>query len=246
MILDVDAGNTRLKWRLRAADSVVARGTESARGDLASLAAADGPIEAVRVASVGSDADRRNLVARLGGVCRIPPRFAVPGREFQGLCSAYADPAQMGVDRWLAMIAAWRRYRSGFAVIDAGSALTIDYVDRHGQHMGGYILPGRQMHLKGLLDGTARVIAEVSSGRPGVEPGRNTSACVNQGLAWLWSSWASRLEADCQRLGLTRVVITGGDSDHVLDAGVHGEVWPELVLDGLAALPDADLVSPLS
>lgn len=245
MILDVDAGNTRLKWRLRSADQVVARGAETAPGDMASLTAVAGSVEAVRVASVGTDADWRQLVLRLAQVCRTQPRFAVPGREFQGLRSAYADPAQMGVDRWLAMVAAWQRYRSGLVIIDAGSALTIDYVDQDGQHLGGYILPGWHMHLKGLLEGTARVFADGIRERPGVAPGRNTSACVNQGLAWLWASWGARLEADRRRLGLVRVIISGGDSDHVLDAGVEGEVWPELVMDGLAALPETELVGPL-
>lgn len=38
----------------------------------------------------------------------------------------------MGADRWHGMYGAWLRHRSGFVVVDAGSAVTLDYVDAGG------------------------------------------------------------------------------------------------------------------
>jgi len=247
VILDVDAGNTRLKWRLRKADSVVSRGADRLNSDLEALNAAlsgqDDAVVAVRVASVGSESHWRDLSERLREVTAVSPLFAVSGREFAGLRSAYDDPSQMGVDRWLAMVAAWCRYRCGIAVVDAGSALTIDFVSPAGRHTGGYILPGWQMHLRSLFDGTARVSAEPATDADRLVPGRDTSSCVNHGIAWLWAAWAARLRDDCREKGVQRVVLTGGDSDRVEAAGIEAEVWPDLVLDGLAELPEALLMS---
>ncbi len=247
MILEVDAGNTRLKWRLRSGAGILSRGAERLDSGLAVLSEAlcrqDEAVQSVRVASVGTESHRRELAERLREVTSVSPLFAMSDRAFEGLYSAYKDPSQMGVDRWLAMVAAWCRYRRGVAVVDAGSALTIDFVSDAGHHIGGYILPGWQMYFRSLLSGTARVSAEPATHAEQVAPGRDTSSCVNQGAAWLWAAWAARLANDCRELGIERVVLTGGDGDRALAAGLKGELWPDLVLDGLARIPEALLAS---
>ena len=59
-----------------------------------------------------------------------------------GLRNGYRDPAQLGVDRWLAMCAAWQQFPGSLCVVDAGTAVTIDVVAADGAHSGGLILPG--------------------------------------------------------------------------------------------------------
>lgn len=238
MILDIDGGNTRLKWRLGAAGVVA----ESGAGELAALTHAlsgyGARVQMIRVASVASDDYREHLSRTLEAVTGIRPLFAVSQPQWDHLRSAYANPVQMGVDRWLAMMAAWDRCRGSFAVVDAGSALTVDYVAEDGRHLGGYILPGWRMLFDGLSQGTAKVRPDASASEWASSPGVDTSTCVNQGVAWLWESWVARLEKDCANLALKTRFLTGGDAVRARSAGLDAIVWRDMVLDGLGLLSD--------
>lgn len=243
MILDVDGGNTRLKWRLSKADGATERGAGELEALLDTLARNEVPVHLIRIASVAADDYKCRLSSALEDVTATKPVFAVPQQHWGGLESAYATPSQMGVDRWLAMVAGWERVHGGFAVIDAGSALTIDFVAGQGRHMGGYILPGWRMLLESLSLGTARVRPDALTADWVSLPGVDTSTCVNQGAAWLWEAWVTRLKADCARLALDTCFLTGGDADRVRAAGLDAVLWQEIVLDGLELLPDDAFVS---
>jgi len=68
----------------------------------------------------------------------------VESQEFyKNLKNSYEEPAMLGSDRWLAMIASYEiNPNKGFIVVDIGSAVTIDLVGSSGLHMGGVIFPG--------------------------------------------------------------------------------------------------------
>jgi type III pantothenate kinase len=116
--------------------------------------------------------------------------------------------------------------------VDAGSAVTIDYVDGQGHHLGGYILPGLQMMRRSLKLDAARIGFEYDDQINAV-PGRSTGECANHGLAWLTESLVQRLSGDVARFRLDRVVLTGGDAGRFLSLGLKAEHRPALVLEGL-------------
>ena len=128
-------------------------------------------------------------------------------------------------------------------VIDAGTALTLDFIDPGGQHRGGYILPGRILSQDALLRETSRVrFSEDSTVCP--LPGRSTAEAVRNGA--LFSLVAAAAAAARQARSFWgadfAVVITGGDGeavhDHLVGAGEVCELVPDLVFDGLGiALP---------
>ncbi|MAZ44289.1 MAG: hypothetical protein CMF48_03830 [Legionellales bacterium] len=62
--------------------------------------------------------------------------------QFRRLKNGYLNPRQLGVDRWLGMIACEAENLGPSVLISAGTALTIDIIDPNYQHLGGYILPG--------------------------------------------------------------------------------------------------------
>lgn len=243
MILDVDGGNTRLKWCLRTTEGVADRGAGELGVLLDTLSRSEASVDLIRVASVATDHYKSHLSSALEAATGIKPAFALSQQQWGDLTSAYASPAQMGVDRWLAMVAGWERGRRGFAVVDAGSALTIDFVGDEGGHLGGYILPGWRMLLESLSRGTAKVRPAALSAGWFSLPGVDTSTCVNYGAAWLWESWVARLNADCVKLALNTCFLTGGDAERVKAAGLDAVVWPDMVLDGLGLLPDDAFVS---
>ena len=235
MILQLDVGNTRAKWRLIQSGSILARGA---------TALSDGPsfeaitpsqrssIAEVRVASVAGEENLSSLLVRLATEFGCVPRAYKALAEQAGLRLAYREAERMGVDRWLAMLAAWKKYHAAFVVVDAGSALTVDFVDGQGVHGGGYILPGWRMLEKALLQGTAQVRFDVEEGEP-VEPGNSTATCVSHGRNWLWSAFIERLEKDCRQQGIGQAIVTGGDAGRLLALGFQAEHWPDIVLDGM-------------
>ncbi|WP_158227250.1 type III pantothenate kinase [Mangrovitalea sediminis] len=235
MILQVDVGNTRAKWRLIEGGAIFARGAGSLSDERlfeAISSQQQSSTSEVRVASVAGEAGLASLLARLSAEFGCIPRVYQAIDEQAGLRLAYRDPGRIGVDRWLAMLAAWKRYRAAFVVVDAGSALTVDFVDAQGVHGGGYILPGWRMLENALLQGTAQVRFDVEEGEP-VEPGNSTATCVSHGRNWLWSAVIERLERDCRQQAIGRTIVTGGDAGRLLALGLQAEHWPDIVLDGM-------------
>lgn len=236
MRLLVDAGNTRLKWQLREGRTVVAEGTGGVTDPDPLVDFPDTVVpEAVAISSVASDEALSILLRRLILRFGRPPRCYWAEAKRAGLANAYARPEKMGADRWHAMYGAWLTYRAGFVVVDAGSAVTIDYVNASGQHLGGFILPGQGMMVRNLQQDVARVNFEPTDVVRDV-PGRDTSECVNHGLSWLLSGIIERVHRDARRHHLRDIIVTGGDAPRWLAAGLRAKHCVDLVFDGLAAI----------
>lgn len=244
MRLLIDAGNTRLKWRLEQADIAIDEGW-SALDNEDPLAGIDdylGSVSRVGVSTVIREDARLKLMSYLERKVSAPVRFHWAEVERFGLRNSYRDPQAMGADRWHGMYGAWKLHRCGCAVIDAGSAITVDYVSHTGRHLGGYILPGLKMMLKSLKTDAARITFEASDVLA-TKPGKNTAECVNHGLSWLSLAMIERVKKDMADLGLTEALITGGDAQRLFALGVGGKHHPSLVLDGLASI-DTEVAEP--
>ena len=248
-VLDLDLGNTRTKWRCGDAS-----GSLPAPG-LPVLSAAPTRVRAATV--LGNEVGlAKALRARFG----VDAEFARVRARLGGLACGYREPATLGVDRWLATLAAWTRARSAVVVVCAGTAATVDYVNGDGVHLGGHIAPGLRLLRESLVAGTAEVRVplresadSVGASRKGAArlkpsapaglaggPGVDTRSAVRNGtLAML----AAFVDASVGAFGTGRrdatVFLTGGDAEAVAPLlatpvrHVRG-----LVLDGLAiALP---------
>jgi len=205
MMLLVDVGNSRVKWAFGTAAGFVALGEARHTGgeDLrALLDAAYAPAE-IRVANVAGAGAAARVAARLHERFGIAPVFARSAASGAGVRSGYVDPAQLGVDRWLAICAAFARYRAPVCVVDAGTATTIDIVSGSGEHQGGLILPGITLMQSALLASTGdlarlssgsdltrlpagnsragNVASVPRSGEQGIALGRDTAAAIRDG-----------------------------------------------------------------
>ena len=150
----------------------------------------------------------------------------------------------MGVDRWLAVLAAYGEWQQACLIVDCGSAVTVDMVDNDGRHRGGYIAPGIQLMRRALFRDTDAV--KVAALTPGsqVDPADNTADAVNRGLLLMVVGLVTEahrwLMTECKTP--VAVVVTGGDGEPVgaMLASIEAHIRPDLVLDGLAlALPQA-------
>ena len=133
MILQLDIGNSRVKWRVCAATQVIERGVVS-RVELRQLALPDGlRPDQIWVSSVAGPALEQELVEQLQQRFDLAPWFARSSAQACGLRNSYADPARMGVDRWLAMLAAWKQaYDMGLEIpaSDVGNMLGVRAPDK--------------------------------------------------------------------------------------------------------------------
>lgn len=233
MILEIDIGNSFLKWRLRDPDQgVIARGRQSSAAAMEPLPRQwQGRTDEIWVGSVAAPEVEQALVSALQAQGLPQPRFATTRARASGVENSYADPSSMGVDRWLAMLAGWARVGRGLCVVDCGSAITIDFLDDAGRHRGGFILPGMRTLQQALLGNTARVFVDRPAGEFRPTPGCSTSEAVMQGADFIFDAIAQRLG---QEVGSEQpLLITGGDGELFRERLGRGEWLPELVLDGL-------------
>lgn len=243
MILEFDIGNSALKWRLvDEAARVVERGLVPT-GDGLDGIPVSAAVSRVRMASVADAEVTDAIAARVKERWGLIAEVARTGSECAGLKNSYREPERMGVDRWLAMLAAYHRYHGAVLVVDAGTALTIDFVDDSGRHAGGYILPGQQLTQRALLTETRRVRFS-EPGEAELAPGCSTAAAVRNGalLALVASAEYTLRQAERRWGDDFTLVITGGDGallvEGLADSGRSLQLVPDLVFDGLAiALP---------
>ena len=237
-----DLGNTRLKWAC-AADGeagparAFAHPSEAAVGALcptlaAALAASPRPERAV-LASVGGPARTAALEALLDrlGVARVRVASA---DGIGGLALAYADPATLGVDRFLALLAAHRRGPGPWLVASVGTALTCDLLQA-GRHLGGWIAPSPTLMREALA---ARVPAlEVPGGEAVAFAADTAGALASGALAAACGALEHAAAEAADALGAPPILLLAGGGAEAVRARlrVPATPAPSLVLEGLAA-----------
>lgn len=231
MILDVDAGNSLVKWRI-VGEQEVGRANHA---DFLANVSQFSAIERVRMAAVatGEFAEHcRQAFAALG--CELEQAKVQPVQS--GVRCGYADVTTLGIDRWLGVVAAWREFQASLLVVSVGTAITLDAVAATGNHLGGYIVPGINLQMQALHQGTARVRPQDQLSESPVW-GTSTTSAVNNGLVKMVAAFVDHASRD---LDAEHVVFTGGGGDYFFRQSKHAckVLRPALVLDGLAvALP---------
>lgn len=247
MILEVDVGNTRIKWRLRLAGDVVSRGYGEtsllrSKDDLERLFAND-DLSQLRGIYVATVVVRYQKMFVDWAANRFPaPVFAATSQSCAQIVNAYVDFRQMGVDRWLAIVAGYHRVKEACLIIDAGSAITIDVLRSNGRHLGGYIVPGLQLMRHTLFSQADQVdVPEFffDDKDLSLSPGKSTRQAVASGLPLMILGMINSILSENKTQHLPFILVTGGDGDYLsalLRYHQLGSVEyiPELVLDGLA------------
>lgn len=161
LLLIVDSGNTHVRWGLHDGSNWLKQGTaaqteksllEREWQDLREPAR----ILVSHVAGTDAKADLSELFSRW----RIEPQWVTAVAYQCGVRNYYADPAQLGSDRWAALVAAWELQRQGCLVVDAGTAMTVDALSDTGEFLGGIITPGIGMMQSLLVEHTASLKPE--------------------------------------------------------------------------------------
>ena len=238
MILAIDVGNTRIKWGIWQQNVLEHKGAFSYRpeqleADLDKYFASLLRQESVYACCVASEQVQLSLQQWFKRQWGINVHFIEPQSQLMGVHNAYEDPQQMGADRWVAMLAAYTKYRKAVCVIDCGTAVTMDIVTAQGQHLGGLIMPGLDMMQNALYKGTRRIRPDKGDLR---DLGMNTADAVTSGCYQLL---ANGLQGLIEKYAATvdselLCVVTGGDAKLLVrENQIHCCHDADLILYGL-------------
>jgi len=226
--LFIDEGNSRIKYWMSAGDDLTAQGHLQDILDLSSLRV---NIDLIVVATVKSTAElQRQLISLYGHAMPIVWVSVQPAI----LPTAYRDPTKLGIDRWLAVLAAKYLGSEVAIVVDAGTAITIDVLDSLKGHAGGYILPGLSMQQASLAAHTARVRFP-SPDWCDESLGVDTASAVGHGSVRAVCALVREMQSGGVSGQCPDVFLTGGNATDLAAFLPEARIEPNLVQIGLKA-----------
>ena len=146
----------------------------------------------------------------------------------------YRTPKTLGMDRLANMYAAHFHYpKQNTLVIDAGTCVTYDFLERGRVYLGGMISPGLEMRLKAMNMLTERLPLVKSKKVPLI--GSDTESCLQSGaLHGLVAEIDGIINDYRMRFQTLNVILTGGDTN-ALQSLIKNHIFarPHLQAEGL-------------
>lgn len=247
VILLLDIGNSFIKWselddgQLCNAGEILHAGEDlpgvfnEAWADLVQP-------EAVWVSNVAGSELADALQNWLQKNWRVSPQYANTSEVHGDVRNAYSEPERLGVDRWMALIAAHEISKQAVCIIDCGTAITVDVKSSSGQHLGGLIVPGLGMMRDSLYSGTNDVQESVSESPASGLLACDTTGAVEAGSLYAIVAFIDRVCADMEKEleEPMSCLLTGGDALDILPLlNIEFEHQPLLVLQGLALIAES-------
>jgi type III pantothenate kinase len=233
-ILAIDAGNSRIKWGVHQDGSWLTQGW-IATGQAARLSRAWSKLEPPDTVIAANVAGTRaaHALATAARRCARPVRFVASAAEQCGVKNSYANPRQLGADRWAALIGAWGIHRGPCVVVNAGTTVTVDALDGGGVFLGGMIVAGVDLMRDALARNTAAL--RPRPGRFAFFPSRTTDA-IESGAINALAGAVERMVRFMRQAGeAAPLTVLSGGAAPVIAPQLNGavEVVDNLVLEGL-------------
>lgn len=213
MKLLIDAGNTRIKWALATnADGWLRSGAlpvEQA-SELPGLFAGSPDIQQIWVSNVAGEKVAQHI-HNVGAGQSAQAHFVTAQKTQCGVRNGYFHAAQLGSDRWAALIAAWHLVQGECLVVNCGTAITIDTLSARGDFLGGLILPGLELMRRSLADATDQLKSGYAKPEQGeyVRFPKNTSDAMFSGA----------IQAACGAMQRQHAFLGNHDAPIILSGG---------------------------
>jgi type III pantothenate kinase len=234
-MLLIDIGNSRMKWACAADGAWLQQGVASlAESGILMQSLAGFVPQRLLVSNVAGEAVAEEIRA-LAAAWDCPVEFVTARAKQCGVVNGYENPAQLGSDRWAALIAAWHREQAACLVVNCGTATTIDALSDAGEFLGGLILPGLEMMRQALTEGTAQLGMGEGVFR---EFPRNTQDAIQSG-AMMAVIGAVRSQYAFLKAPAARCLLAGGAAEILLPhLGLPCVLVDNLVLKGLQIIAE--------
>jgi type III pantothenate kinase len=123
--------------------------------------------------------------------------------------NGYSNAAQLGSDRWAALIAAWHLVRGKCLVVNSGTATTIDALSGQGEFLGGLILPGVELMQRSMV--AAAVQLKPAQGEYVPFPLNSADAL-----------YSGAIQANCGAIERQYTLLDDGSAPLILSGGAAG------------------------
>lgn len=206
MYLLLDVGNSRVKA------VSYSHGQYTPLAIITANAVKNHPWQAVYVASVAAD-EKIDLLQQQLGLTHLPwYRLKSEANAFS-VTNSYKIPEKLGVDRWLALQGAVSMFAdTDLLVVDAGTALTIDWLSDKQEHQGGWIIPGVRLQQEAVISNTAKVHSQ-PGGANVLQLGTDTHTCVENGAL---AAVCGSIRLAWQLKPAKHLLLTGGDAEKLI------------------------------
>ncbi|MGJ8746040.1 type III pantothenate kinase [Polaribacter sp.] len=145
---------------------------------------------------------------------KLLPLLVVSSNINVPFINLYKTPNTLGVDRIGLVVAALKKYpKQNVLIIDAGSCVTFDFINKKGEYLGGAISPGINMRYKALHTFTAN-LPYLNKEIPESAIGKTTHESIHAGII---QGVINELEGSIltykEKFKDLTVVLTGGDTN---------------------------------
>ncbi|MCF2859677.1 type III pantothenate kinase [Pseudoalteromonas sp. SMS1] len=227
MRLLIDVGNTAVKVATEYRGQITLTTEESIPWQ---------DISEVLIAQVGKNDDLAPILEN-AKAHDVPYFYAHVTATLGDLVCAYPEYQNLGIDRWLTVVASHYLFpETACLIVDSGTATKIDVLCASGQHQGGWILPGLDMMIDSLVANTQRVFSDAQT-QFDTTLGKNTPNAVKNAALSATVALAQRAFDDMQQSSKAQpiqLVFAGGYGEliqqHLDCSGIY---FDDLVMQGL-------------
>lgn len=249
MIFTLDIGNTNIVMGIFDGEKLIAHW----RAETKKNKTADEYAILIRSLLYAESISTRNIVGAMIS-CVVPPLVAVMTEVIQkvfacdavvvgpgiktGMPILYDNPREVGADRIVNAVAAFRKRHSELICIDFGTATTFDVVSAKGEYLGGLIAPGIMISLDALFLRASK-LPRVEFLKPRQVIGKNTVESIQSGI---YHGYAGLVDGIVHQIwselgNKIYTLATGGLATLIAsDSQTIDEVDSNLTLDGLRLL----------
>lgn len=189
--------------------------------------------EAVIIASVVPPV-MYSLTNAIRKYCGINP--VIVGEDVDvGMENRYINPREVGIDRLVNAVAATKKYGAPLIIVDIGTAITFDCIDREGAYVGGAIFPGIKIAMEALFMKASK-LPRVDIVRTETAIGRTTVHSMQSGAVRGYVGALTGIISDMKQelAGEVQVIATGGMGRMMAEhCTLIDAVEPNLTLEGL-------------
>ncbi len=253
MLLVIDIGNTNTvigiydgrhlvkNWRIRTEK----RTTEDEFNILASNLFSESSLSSKNIDKTVISCVVPPLVTILDSFCRKYLGHAphwVDAMSVSNLPIRYKNPSEVGADRIVNAVAAFRKYKTSLVVIDFGTATTFDAISKQGEYLGGAISPGIMIASEALFMKASKLPRVEIFVPPESVIGKDTASSIKAGIIF---GYAGLVDGMVRRMKIEmhtnpRVIATGGLAELMYQVSETIEVVePDLTLEGLRIISNS-------
>jgi len=167
-------------------------------------------------------------------VATTQPNFVNP------ITIGYHNAKQLGVDRYLQLLAAYYDKATGHSIIvDCGSAVTVDLLLNNKHFRGGYILPNQKQMVQLLR---SNEMDWQLTNTQSIALGRSTESCISNGCSAIVPSLVRYIIATYCEQQPVRILISGGYGEQMqqlMESVFESAIYrPNLIFEGLHRYAD--------